>query len=48
VNTTNKYLTLDLEAKREAITKAKPQIKRELHSAKWRHDADLIAWLETL
>jgi integrase/recombinase XerD len=48
VNTTNKYLSLDLQAKREAITKAKPQIKGDLHSTKWRHDADLIAWLETL
>ena len=48
VNTTNKYLSLDLQAKREAITKAKPQIKGNLHSAKWRHDTNLIAWLETL
>jgi integrase/recombinase XerD len=48
VNTTNKYLSVDLEAKREAITKAKPQIIRGLHSAKWRRDTDLIAWLETL
>jgi len=48
VNTTNKYLSVDLEAKREAITKAKPQIIGDLHSAKWRHDTDLIAWLETL
>ena len=48
VNTTNKYLSVDLEAKREAITKAKPQITGNLHSAKWRHDTDLMAWLETL
>jgi integrase/recombinase XerD len=48
VNTTNKYLSVDLEAKREAITKAKPQIIGGLHSAKWRHDAGLITWLETL
>ena len=48
VNTTNKYLSVDLEAKREAITKAKPQTIGALHSAKWRHDTDLIAWLETL
>jgi site-specific recombinase XerD len=48
VNTTNKYLSVDLEAKREAITKAKPQIIGGLHSAKWRRDTDLIAWLETL
>ena len=48
VNTTNKYLSVDLEAKREATTKAKPQIIGGLHSAKWRRDTDLIAWLETL
>ena len=48
VNTTNKYLSVDLEAKREAITKAKPQIIGGLHSAKWRRNTDLIAWLETL
>ena len=48
VNTTNKYLSVDLEAKREAITKAKPQITGNLHSTKWRHNTDLMAWLETL
>jgi integrase/recombinase XerD len=48
VNTTNKYLSVDLEAKREAITKAKPQIKGDIHSGKWRQNPDLIAWLETL
>ena len=48
MNTTNKYLSLDLQAKREAITKAKPKIKGDPHSAKWLHDAELIAWLETL
>jgi site-specific recombinase XerD len=48
VNTTNKYLSVDLESKREAITKAKPQIIGERYSAKWRSDLDLIAWLETL
>jgi integrase/recombinase XerD len=48
VNTTNKYLSVDLEAKREAITKAKPKIVGIRNSAKWRRDSDLIAWLETL
>jgi integrase/recombinase XerD len=48
VNTTNKYLAVDLEAKREAIGKAKPQIKGIRRSRKWRHDHDLITWLETL
>ena len=48
VNTTNKYLFVDLEAKREAIEKAKPKLKGIRRSGKWRHDPDLIAWLETL
>jgi len=48
VNTTNKYLSLDLDAKREALAKAKPLIKGCRHSAAWRKDRDLIAWLEAL
>jgi hypothetical protein len=48
VNTTNKYLSVDLEAKREAITNAKPKIVGIRNSAKWRRDPELIAWLETL
>jgi hypothetical protein len=48
VNTTNKYLSVDLEAKREAIGKAKPKIKGIGRSGKWRHDPDLITWLGTL
>ena len=48
VNTTNKYLSVDLEAKREAIAKAKPHLKEAGRSGKWRHDPDLITWLETL
>ena len=48
VNTTNKYLSVDLETKREAIGKAKPKLKGIRCSGKWRDDPDLIAWLETL
>ena len=48
VNTTNKYLSLDLDAKREALAKAKPLVKGCRHSAAWRKDRDLIAWLEAL
>ena len=48
VNTTNKYLSVDLEAKREAITKSKPKIVGIRNCAKWRRDPELIAWLETL
>jgi len=48
VNTTNKYLCLDLEAKREALAKAKPLLKPGCRSAKWRRDRNLIAWLTAL
>jgi site-specific recombinase XerD len=48
VNTTNKYLCLDLEAKREALAKAKPLLKPGHRSTKWRRDPDLMAWLTAL
>lgn len=48
VNTTNKYLSIDLETKREALAKAKPLLKAPRSSAKWRNDKNLIAWLEAL
>ena len=48
VNTTNKYLSIDLEAKREALAKAKPLLKGRRHSAKWHQDPELIAWLTNL
>jgi integrase/recombinase XerD len=48
VNTTNKYISLDLEAKREAMAKAKPLLKGGHHSGKWRRDPDLMAWLTAL
>jgi integrase len=48
VNTTNKYLAVDLEAKREALAKAKPLLKRGRRSPKWLRDRNLIAWLEHL
>jgi integrase/recombinase XerD len=48
VNTTNRYLSVDLEAKREAIGKAKPKLQGMRRCGKWRHDPNLIAWLETL
>ena len=48
VSTTNKYLALDLEAKREALAKMKPLIKGGRRSQKWRQDRNLIAWLEAL
>ena len=48
VNTTNKYISVDLEAKRETLAKAKPLLKGERHSGKWRRDPDLMAWLTAL
>jgi site-specific recombinase XerD len=48
VNTTNKYLSIDLEAKREALAKVKPLLKGRRNSAKWRKDKNLIAWLTAL
>jgi site-specific recombinase XerD len=47
INTTNKYLTLDLETKRQALAKAKPITSRR-RSASWRSDRNLIKWLESL
>ena len=48
VNTTNKYLTLDLEAKRAALAKAKPILPRNLSSGRWRTNPNVINWLESL
>jgi hypothetical protein len=48
VNTTNKYISVDLEAKCETLAKAKPLLEGEHHSGKWRRDPDLMAWLTAL
>lgn len=48
VNTTNKYLSLDLEAKREALNRAKPLLRRSTQTGKWRANSDLIRWLGKL
>jgi site-specific recombinase XerD len=48
INTTHKYLSIDLEAKREALAKAKPLLIKTRHLADWRKDPNLIAWLEAL
>jgi integrase/recombinase XerD len=47
VNTTNKYLTLDLDTKRAALAKAKPILAPHPYRA-WRSDKNLIKWLELL
>jgi integrase/recombinase XerD len=48
LNTTNKYLSMDLEAKREALAKAKPLLNANRRLGDWRKDPNLIAWLEAL
>jgi integrase/recombinase XerD len=48
LNTTNKYVALDVEAKREALAKTKPLLKTGRKPGMWRHDQNLITWLENL
>ena len=48
VNTTNRYIAIDLEAKREALAKAKPLLKARRRSIKWHKDRNLISWLTSL
>jgi site-specific recombinase XerD len=48
INTTNKYLAFDLEAKRTALSKTTPLVQPNRKSGAWRHDSKLIAWLEAL
>jgi site-specific recombinase XerD len=48
INTTGKYLAVDVEAKRAALAKAKPILKGQRPRSKWRTDRSLIRWLESL
>ena len=48
VNTTNKYLSLDLDAKREALAKVEPLLPQKQRTRGWRDEKDLIKWLESL
>jgi hypothetical protein len=45
---TNKCISIDLEAKRETLAKAKPLLKGERYSGKWHRDPDLKARLTAL
>ncbi len=47
-NTTNKYATIDLEMKREAIAKATPPQGESFSPSSWRKDPHILAWLESL
>jgi site-specific recombinase XerD len=46
INSTHKYVTIDLEAKREAIEKAKPILTTQ--APKWKPSENLLTWLESL
>jgi site-specific recombinase XerD len=48
VNTTNKYLAHDLDAKREALAKAEPALPGKRRPRGWRNEKNLIQWLEAL
>jgi integrase/recombinase XerD len=45
--TTNKYLAIDLEAKRLALTRAGPIVSKN-HRPRWRTNDALLDWLESL
>jgi site-specific recombinase XerD len=48
INTTNKYLAVDIEAKRQALAKATPLLRTGERRHNWRKDQNLITWLENL
>jgi len=45
-NTTNKYATVDLKMKREALAKVKPI--RGQRRSQWRNNRTILDWLEGL
>jgi integrase/recombinase XerD len=47
LNTTHRYTTIDLEAKRAALAKAEP-VTKSRRLPRWRTDHDLLTWLESL
>ena len=48
INTTNRYATVDLDIKREAISKVTPIADTGSPLAPWRADATILTWLESL
>ncbi len=48
VNTTNRYVTVDLELKRKALARAKPLGTSRSAPAAWRRDPGILEWLEAL
>jgi site-specific recombinase XerD len=47
-NTTNKYTTVDLDMKRDAIAKATPPHTKSVSHLSWRNDPEILKWLESL
>jgi integrase/recombinase XerD len=47
-DSTNRYATVDLEMKRQALSKATPPRTSFGPPAQWRQDASIIEWLESL
>ena len=48
VNTTNRYLSVDLETKRKAVAKAKPVPGHRRGTPAWRRNQAVLEWLEAL
>jgi site-specific recombinase XerD len=48
VNTTNRYVTVDLERKRQALARAQPIVPARSAPAPWRRDPGVLEWLEAL
>jgi integrase len=48
VETTNRYAAIDLEMKREALTRAGPVVSSEPAVKSWRTDVSVLEWLEAL
>ncbi len=48
INTTNRYATIDLQMKREALARVQPPENGEQMPALWRNDASILKWLESL
>ncbi len=48
VNTTNRYVTVDLELKRKALARAASLGTSRSAPASWRRDASVLEWLEAL
>ena len=48
VNTTNRYVTVDLDLKRKALARATPLGRARSARASWRRDPSVLDWLEAL